>query len=175
MCRCLKIFDYVLLETKTTAFLLDNARDLDVVIQRHQNFCFLTRYGEFTYPHVVIQGIITNPIHIIHDGSDCFVSSTLACFFVPQITTLCVDPFARCESGTHPFFFFPSFNFVHHCHSVGEQRGRTRMLVVHVYLCRTTDAESVSPRRSARTASRRIPSCFWPFHSARGSATFTPS
>ena len=39
--------------------------------------------------------------------------------------TLCVDPHARCQPWTHPnhlfaFFFFSSFDSVHHCNGTGE-------------------------------------------------------
>ena len=140
LCRCLNLFDSVWLETKTISSPLDNAKGLDVLIKRHQNFCFLTGDGEFRHPLVVVQGITAYPFHPLHEGSESLHQVLLRVSLSVTSHGFCVDRHARCESGTHPCFFFPTFNF---CPSL-PQRGRTRMWA----------------------ASTLIPSCFGPFHSA---------
>ena len=95
-----------------------------IVLQSFQNFRFLARDGEFRYPpltpHVVIQGIITNPTHCFHDGSEFLHPVSLHVIWAVANHSLCVDPYACREPGSFPTFFFPAFNFVHHCNGTGE-------------------------------------------------------
>ena len=77
---------------------LDYARVCKVVLSSFRNFCCLTRDGEFRYPHVVIQGIITHPVHCLHDGSK-FLQPVIWHVFGPfAYHSLGVDPHACCET-----------------------------------------------------------------------------
>ena len=143
---------------------LDHARNFNVVIKSHQNLCFLDGNVEFKHPLVVLQSIKADPTYPFHDGYKSSPQVFLRVFLSITGHRFCVDPHARRESSTHPFFrLFPSLNFVHHCHSVEE----------HGFVCACRRV--CLPRRSAKTASRRMPLCFWLFLSARGSATVSPS